>query len=86
LELLVGGGISPADAIVIATRNAARALGRLEELGTIEAGKLADVVLLKADPTKDINNAKLVDTVIKDGRIIDRSKLDLPVNRRTVTQ
>ena len=37
--------------IVIATRNAARALGKLETLGTIEAGKLADVVLLRADPT-----------------------------------
>jgi imidazolonepropionase-like amidohydrolase len=86
LELLVGGGISPADAIVIATRNAARALGKLEELGTIESGKLADVVLLKGDPTKDINNAKLVDTVIKNGQIIDRTKLDLPVNRRTTTQ
>ena len=86
LELLVGGGISPADAIVIATRNAARALGKLEELGTIEAGKLADLVLLRADPTQNINNAKLVDTVIKNGQIIDRSKLDLPVNRRTVTQ
>lgn len=86
LELLVGAGISPADTIVIATRNAARALGKLEELGTIEAGKLADLVLLKADPTKDINNAKLVDTVIKNGQIIDRSKLDLPVNRRPATQ
>jgi imidazolonepropionase-like amidohydrolase len=86
LELLVGGGISPADTIVIATRNAARALGQLDELGTIEAGKLADVVLLKADPTKDINNAKLVDTVIKNGAVIDRSKLDLPVNRRPATQ
>ena len=74
LELLVGGGISPADTIVIATRNAARALGKLDELGTIEAGKLADVVLLKADPTKDINNAKLVDTVIKNGQVIDRSQ------------
>jgi len=86
LELLAGGGISPADVIVIATRNAARALGKLEELGTIEAGKLADLVLLKADPTKDINNAKLVDTVIKNGQIIDRSKLDLPVNRRPATR
>jgi imidazolonepropionase-like amidohydrolase len=86
LELLVGGGISAADAIVIATRNAARALGKLEELGTIEAGKLADVVLLTADPTKDINNAKLVDTVIKNGQLIDRAKLDLPVNRRGATQ
>jgi imidazolonepropionase-like amidohydrolase len=85
LELLVGAGISPADAIVIATRNAARALGKLDELGTIEAGKLADVVLLKADPTKDINNAKLVDMVIKNGQVVDRSKLDLPVNRGGVT-
>lgn len=86
LELLVGAGISPADTIVIATRNAARALGKLDELGTIEAGKLADLVLLKADPTKDINNAKLVDTVIKNGQVVDRAKLDLPVNRKPPTQ
>ncbi len=86
LELLAGAGISPADVIVIATRNAARALGRQESLGTIEAGKLADLVLLKADPTRDINNAKLVDTVIKNGQVIDRSKLDLPVNRRPATR
>jgi imidazolonepropionase-like amidohydrolase len=86
LELLVSGGISPADAIVMATRNAARALGKLEELGTIEAGKLADLTLLKADPTKDINNAKLIDAVVKNGQIVDRSKLDLPVNRPGSTQ
>ena len=86
LELLVGSGISPADTIVIATRNAARALGKLDELGTIEVGKLADVVLLTGDPTRDINNAKRVDLVIKNGQIIDRAKLDLPVNRRTATQ
>jgi imidazolonepropionase-like amidohydrolase len=86
LELLAGGGISPADVIVIATRNAARALGKQETLGTIEAGKLADMVLLKADPTRDINNAKQVDTVIKNGQVIDRSKLDLPVNRRPATR
>jgi imidazolonepropionase-like amidohydrolase len=86
LELLVGAGITPADTIVIATRNAARALGKLDELGTIEAGKLADLVLLKADPTRDINNAKLVDVVIKNGQVIDRSKLDLPVNRKSTTQ
>jgi hypothetical protein len=39
-----------------------------------------------ADPTRDINNAKLVDTVIKNGAVIDRGKLDLPVNRRPATQ
>ena len=86
LELLAGGGISPADVLVIATRNAARALGKQETLGTIEAGKLADMVLLKADPTRDINNAKQIDTVIKNGQVIDRQKLDLPVNRRPATR
>jgi imidazolonepropionase-like amidohydrolase len=86
LELLAGAGISAADIVVIATRNAARALGRLENLGTIEVGKLADVVLLRADPTRDIQNAKQIDSVIKNGQVIDRSKLDLPVNRRQGTQ
>jgi imidazolonepropionase-like amidohydrolase len=86
LELLAGGGIQPADVLVIATRNAARFLGKLQDLGTVEEGKLADLVLLDADPTVDINNAKRVNTVIKDGKVIERSKLDLPVNRRPATQ
>jgi len=82
LELIVAGGVTPADAIVIATRNSARFLGKLDEFGTIEAGKLADLVLLAADPTADINNAKQIELVVKNGRVIDRSKLDLPVNRK----
>jgi imidazolonepropionase-like amidohydrolase len=86
LELLAGAGISPADVIVMATRNAARALGKLETLGTIERGKLADMVLLRADPTQNIQNAKQIEMVIKNGQPIDRAKLDLPVNRGTVTQ
>jgi imidazolonepropionase-like amidohydrolase len=86
LELLVGGGISAADVIVMATRNAARALGKLETIGTIDVGKLADVVVLRADPTRDIQNAKQIDTVIKNGQVIDRTKLDLPINRRQGTQ
>jgi imidazolonepropionase-like amidohydrolase len=86
LELLAGGGISAADVVVIATRNAARALGKLETLGTVEVGKLADVVLLGADPTRDVQNFKQIDTVIKNGQVIDRTKLDLPVNRRQGTQ
>jgi len=83
LELIVAGGVSPADAIVIATRNSARFLGKLDDLGTIEAGKLADLVLLTADPTVDIDNAKRIDLVIKGGQVIDRSKLDLVVNRKS---
>jgi imidazolonepropionase-like amidohydrolase len=81
LELIVGGGVSPADAIVIATRNSARFLGKLDDLGTIEVGKLADFVLLTADPTADINNAKLIDVVVKNGKVVDRKRLDLPINR-----
>ncbi|HEX5070210.1 MAG TPA: amidohydrolase family protein [Vicinamibacterales bacterium] len=81
LELVVAGGVSPADAIVIATRNSARFLGKLDDLGTIEAGKLADLVLLTADPTADINNTKAIDIVVKNGKVIDRTKLNLPGNR-----
>jgi imidazolonepropionase-like amidohydrolase len=80
LELLVAGGISPLDAIKIGTLNAAIFLGKERELGTVEAGKLADLVILTADPSKDINNAKLVDTVIKDGKVIDRGRLQIPAN------
>ena len=81
LELLVGGGISPLDAIRIGTLNAAILLGIDQNLGSIEEGKVADMVLLSGDPLADISNTQLVDTVVKAGRVIDRSALDLPVNR-----
>jgi imidazolonepropionase-like amidohydrolase len=50
-------------------------------LGSIEEGKIADLVLLAADPTADINNARQIVQVIKNGQLIDRSKLNLPVNQ-----
>jgi len=81
LELVVDAGISPQDTIRIATLNAAIFLGREKDLGSIEVGKLADMVLLNADPTSDIKNVRAVEMVIKDGKIIDRSKLNLPINR-----
>ena len=80
LELLVGGGISPDDAISIGTLNAAKYIGMEKELGTIEAGKLADLVILDADPTADINNVKRIHMVIKNGSLIDRSRLNIPAN------
>jgi imidazolonepropionase-like amidohydrolase len=82
LELITGGGVPPLNAIRMATLNAARFLGRERDLGSIEEGKIADLVLLDADPIADINNAKRVNLVVKNGEIIDRSKLDLPVNRK----
>jgi hypothetical protein len=80
LELVVDAGISPFDVIKIATLNAAIFLGKEDQLGSIQTGKLADMVLLDADPTLDITNVKKIAMVIKGGAIIDRQKLDLPVN------
>jgi imidazolonepropionase-like amidohydrolase len=82
LELLVDGGISPMNAIRIATLNSARFLGKDRDMGSVEEGKIADLVLLSADPLADINNTKKIDSVFKAGQLIDRSKLDLPVNRK----
>jgi len=81
LELMVAGGIPPLRAIRIATLHGAIFLGRQDEMGSIQEGKLADLVLLSADPLADISNAQRIDLVIKSGQIIDRGALDLPVNR-----
>ena len=75
IEGLVELGATPAQAIVAATRNGAIASRGLPELGTIEAGKRADLVLLDADPLADIHNIRKIRTLVKDGRIIDRASL-----------
>jgi imidazolonepropionase-like amidohydrolase len=77
MELLAAAGIAPAAIIRIATLNAATFLGRERDMGSIEAGKLADAVLLNADPTVTIENAKAIALVIKGGEIVDESKLEL---------
>lgn len=77
MELLADAGIPPLEIITMATRNGAIFLGRAHDMGTIAPGKLADAVLLDADPTADINNAKAIRWVMKGGRIIDESKLPL---------
>jgi hypothetical protein len=45
----------------------------LNDLGTVEAGKLADVLIVSADPTRDVRNLRQIDTVIKDGKVVDRA-------------
>jgi imidazolonepropionase-like amidohydrolase len=77
LELLAAAGISPLDVIHIATYNSAVFLGKADQLGSVEVGKLADLVLLSKDPTTDINNAKSIVFVIKNGRLVDESQLPL---------
>ncbi len=81
MELLVNAGISTIDVIKIATLNAAKFLGKEDELGSISEGKLADIVLLDADPVADINNAKMINTVIKNGLVVKRDKLKIPANQ-----
>jgi len=80
LELMADAGIPASEIVRIATLNGAIFLGKERELGSIEEGKIADMILLSADPTEDINNAKEILQVIKGGQIIDRSRLSLPIN------
>ncbi|MBT8473389.1 MAG: amidohydrolase family protein [Marinicaulis sp.] len=77
MELLADAGIAPIDIITIATKNSALFIGIEDDLGTIEVGKLADMVLLDADPTIDINNAKKISAVIKNGAVVDFAELPL---------
>jgi imidazolonepropionase-like amidohydrolase len=75
LALLVKAGLTPMEALQAATRNPARYLGRLDSTGTVEKGKLADLVLLDADPLADIANTQKIDSVILNGRLIPKAEL-----------
>ncbi len=74
-EALVELGMTPMEAIVAVTRNGAVASGMLDELGTLEAGKHADVLLLGADPLEDIGNIRALEVVIRNGRVVDLDAL-----------
>jgi len=68
LELLVTSGLSPLQALRAATLTAAEALGKGDRLGTIERGKLADIVVLDADPLQDIHNVAKINLVVQGGK------------------
>ncbi len=72
---MVEKGMTPLEAISAATINVARAYGKGDILGSIEEGKIADFVLLNADPTNDIRNLGAIDAVFKDGTLVDRDAL-----------
>ena len=74
---MVEKGMTPMEAIVSATRNIAAAYHKLDQFGTLEAGKLADLVILDADPLQDIDNVRRILTVMKEGQVVDRDKLPL---------
>jgi amidohydrolase family protein len=76
LALLVESGLTPAESLRAATLNPAKFFGVEQKLGTIEKGKLADLVLLEANPLEDIKNTQRIDAVIMNGRFYDRQELD----------
>lgn len=76
LAELVRDGFTPAEALRTATLGAAEFLGRASELGSIEKGKIADLVLLDANPLEDIGNTRRISAVIRSGKYLDRAALD----------
>ena len=75
LHALVLSGIPPTAAIKIATLNGARALRMGDQLGSIESGKLADLLVVRGNPLEDIRNTRNVRLVMKSGHIYDPAKL-----------
>ena len=75
VELLVEAGFTPVEAIHIATSNGAEFLGELDKIGTLAAGKLADIVVIQGDPSANIKDIEKVEIVFKDGVGYDSAKL-----------
>ena len=69
-------GFTPFEALKAATVNPARFLGMEKDLGTVEKGKLADLILLDGSPLENIFNTKRIYAVVANGRFLDRMKLD----------
>jgi imidazolonepropionase-like amidohydrolase len=76
LRLLVQGGLSPFEALRAATLAPARFLGIVDSAGTVAPGKLADLVLLEANPLEDIRNTRRIAAVVANGRLFGRRDLD----------
>ncbi|HEV8197499.1 MAG TPA: amidohydrolase family protein, partial [Gemmatimonadales bacterium] len=83
LAWLAATGLSPWRVLVAATLEPAKFLGMQDSLGTIETGKLADLVLLDADPLVDIRNTRKVNTVVANGRLLDSSTRNRLLRIRT---
>jgi len=84
LELLVESGLPPLEALRAATANPARAFER-PDLGAIEAGCVADLVLLRANPLEDVSNVRKIEAVIARGIAYDRPALDALLAEATET-
>ena len=75
LEWLVKAGLSPMAALQTATRNPAKFFDQMNDFGAVEPGKVADLVLLDADPLQDIKNTRRIASMVVGGRLLDRGTL-----------
>jgi imidazolonepropionase-like amidohydrolase len=75
LWMLVQGGMTPHQALQCATINGARYLGMDKSLGSLEPGKLADVIVIDGDPLSDIHQSKKVELTIAGGRVYDSASM-----------
>ena len=82
MELLSEAGIPNLAITRIATLNSAIYMGKAKDLGSIERGKLADMLLLSADPVADIRNTAQIEAVFLGGKMIDRGTLKVPANEK----
>ena len=76
LQELVKAELTPAEALKAATWNGAEFLGRTSDSGSVETGKLADIILLDANPLENIRNTAKIAAVVVNGRYLDRAALD----------
>jgi imidazolonepropionase-like amidohydrolase len=85
LALLVEAGLSPMEALQASTKEAARFMGQLDRRGTIEPGKIADLVLLDHDPLADIHNTRTIRAVVLGGKLMPRAALDAMLTQAEVS-
>jgi imidazolonepropionase-like amidohydrolase len=76
LALFVQAGLTPMEALQTATLNPAAFLGKRDSMGTVEVNRMADLVLLDADPLEDIRNTQKINSVVVNGRLLGRKTLD----------
>jgi imidazolonepropionase-like amidohydrolase len=81
LECFVQAGFTPMEALQTATLNPAKFLGLEDRLGTVQTGKIANLVLLDRNPLEDIKNTREIAAVILDGKLISRTDLDQILNQ-----
>jgi imidazolonepropionase-like amidohydrolase len=82
MEAMQAAGLTPMQVIVASTRNGADAMGRLADLGTVERGKIADLLVLGADPTRDVRAFRTLRAVVRGGVVHDASELRSSPSRR----